>query len=100
MFASIHPRWAIAFGNAWSKSSRKSHSEYDLIDKGEEELQFKYCNEILKTKDIDYFILGHRHLNKEYILEKEKKLIILSDWINESGYALWCGEDLKLKSFE
>lgn len=100
MFASIHPRWAIAFGNAWSKSSRKSHSEYDLIDKNQEEEQYIYCKKILKTKKIDYFILGHRHLNKEYIFKEKSKLIILSDWINQSGYAVWDKEDLKLKSFE
>lgn len=100
LFASIHPRWALAFGNNWSSSSRKSHSEYDLIDKGEKEPLYKYCIERNKNKNIDYFIFGHRHLNKEYNFEENKKLIILSDWINDSGYAVWDGTNLELKKFE
>lgn len=100
LFAAIHPRWAIAFGNRWSSSSRKSHSEYDFIDKGEKEPHFQYCTDKIKTTDIDYFIFGHRHLNKEYWVEKNRKLIILSDWVYGSGYALWDGKNLELKKFE
>lgn len=100
MFSNLHPRWALAFGNNWSKNSRKSHSEYDMIDKEEKEQLYIYCEEKLKTKDINYFIFGHRHLNKEYNLVEDKKLIILSDWINESGYAIWDGANLELKKFD
>ncbi len=100
LFASIHPRWAIAFGNWWSGKSRKSHSYEDLCDKGENEEIYKFCKQKIKEEPIDYFVLGHRHLNKEYHLEEGKKLIILSDWVNESGYAIWDGENLELKRFE
>lgn len=100
LFASIHPRWAIAFGNSWSKSSRKSHSEEDLMDKEHKEEMYKFCQKTIKEKPIDYFVFGHRHLNKEYIIEDNKKLIILSDWINASSYAIWDGSKLELKSFD
>jgi len=100
LFAAIHPRWAMAFGNKWSSSSRKSHSEYDMIDKREEEPHFQYCLEKIKTADIDYFIFGHRHLNKEYEIDENRKLIILSDWVYGRGYALWDGRNLELKKVE
>jgi len=100
LFSSLHPRWALAFGNNWSKNSRKSHTNCDIIDKGEKEQHYKYCKEALKTRDIDYFIFGHRHLNKEYNFEGNRKLIILSDWVSESGYAVWDGTNLELKKFE
>ncbi|MDD2530532.1 MAG: UDP-2,3-diacylglucosamine diphosphatase [Bacteroidales bacterium] len=100
LFASIHPRWAIAFANSWSKASRKSHSIEDLVDKGSQEAMYKFSKKIIEEKPIDYFIFGHRHLNKEYVIENNKKLIILSEWINNSGYAVWDGENLELKSFE
>lgn len=100
LFSNLHPRWALAFGNNWSKSSRSSHSEHDLIDKGEKEFHYIYSKEKLKTSNIDYFIFGHRHLNKEYDLGGNRKLIILSDWVSESGYAVWDGTNLELKKFE
>lgn len=100
LFASIHPRWAIAFGNKWSSGSRKSHSEYDMIDKGESEPHFQYCLEKIKNQNIDYFIFGHRHLNKEFNIGENKKLIILSDWINDSGFSVWDGTNLEIKKFE
>lgn len=100
VFASLHPRWAIMLGNKWSSNSRKSHSEYDIIDKGDKEAHYQYCLEKLKSSNIDYFIFGHRHLGKEYTIGNQSKLIILKDWVYGSGYAIWDGRNLELKKFE
>lgn len=99
-FASLHPRWAIALGESWSKSSRSSHSESDKNDLAEKEPIYQFCIKTLEKQNIDYFVFGHRHLacNKE--LKDHSRYINLGCWDTYGYYAEWDGENLDLKKFD
>lgn len=99
-FASLHPRWAFSIGTTWSSKSRKSHSESDRISLGTEEPIYKYCQNKLKTEDIDFFIFGHRHIECDMTLNEKSRYINTGFWEIKSPYAEWDGKNLMLKNFE
>lgn len=99
-FASLHPRWAIALGESWSKSSRNSHSEEDKNDLGEKEPIYQFCIKTLEKQNIDYFVFGHRHLACDKDLKDNVRYINLGYWDTFGYYAEWDGENLELKKFD
>lgn len=100
LFACLHPRWAFAIGTNWSRKSRHSHSESDKISLETEEPIYKYCQNKLKTEDIDFFIFGHRHIECDMALNEKSRYINTGFWEIKSPYAEWDGKNLMLKNFE
>lgn len=99
-FATLHPRWAIAMAQKWSKSSRASHSEKDMIDLGEKEPIYQFCLKTLETQNIDFFVFGHRHLVCNKKIKDKIRYINLGYWNIYGHYAVWDGKNLELKKFE
>lgn len=99
-FATLHPRWAIAMAQKWSKSSRASHSEKDMIDLGEKEPIYQFCLKTLETQNIDFFVFGHRHLVCNKKIKDKTRYINLGYWNIYGHYAVWDGKNLELKKFE
>ncbi|MDR1416134.1 MAG: UDP-2,3-diacylglucosamine diphosphatase [Prevotellaceae bacterium] len=100
MFAMLHPRWAFAFGYAWSKKNRLSRG-IAVPFRGEEEVQYKFAAKMAQHKKIDYFVFGHRHTPIAVELPNSSaQLVLLSDWITGSTYADFDGEKLALRNFE
>ena len=100
LFACLHPRWAFAIGTNWSRKSRLSHSESDKIDRGLDEPIYKYCENKLKTQQIDFFIFGHRHISCDIKLSNQSRYINTGLWEIKSPYVEWDGKNLELKNFE
>ena len=65
----------------------------------EKEWLIIYSKEVLKEKNIDYFVFGHRHLPIDFRLNSVSRYINLGDWINYFTYAVFDGSDMKLVSF-
>lgn len=99
-FATLHPRWAIAMAQKWSRSSRASHSEKDMIDLGEKEPIYQFCLKTLETQNIDFFVFGHRHLVCNKKIKDKIRYINLGYWNIYGHYAVWDGKNLELKKFE
>lgn len=100
-YACIHPDFTIALAHRWSSSSRSSHSEESERYKGEnEEPLVRFAKEYLLTHDVDYFIMGHRHILLDLMLSRRSRLIILGDWIKIFSYAVFDGEHLMVDIFE
>lgn len=99
-FATLHPRWAIAMAQKWSRSSRASHSEKDMIDLGEKEPIYQFCLKTLETQNIDFFVFGHRHLVCNKKIKDKTRYINLGYWNIYGHYAVWDGKNLELKKFE
>jgi UDP-2,3-diacylglucosamine hydrolase len=64
---------------------------------------------MLKKKDFDFFVFGHRHLPIDFRLAPlspgrgtggEARYINLGDWIHYYTYAAFDGENLELKSYK
>jgi UDP-2,3-diacylglucosamine hydrolase len=58
-----------------------------------------YAKQILKEKNIDFFIFGHRHLPVDFRLTNTSRYINLGDWISYFTYAVFDGKELELKSY-
>lgn len=100
LFARIHPNLGIRIADFWSQKSRIVNQTADLKFLGEDnEWLVLYCKEVLRTKDIDYFIFGHRHLPLDIKLNDHSRYINLGDWITHFTYAVFDGNELILKEY-
>lgn len=103
LFSALHPRWGMEFGLSWAKSSRMKHEreggEPPYMGEDKEYLVV-YAKEYLKTHaDINYFIFGHRHIELDLMLNRNSRVLILGDWINQFTYAVFDGEHLFLENY-
>ncbi len=99
LFSAIPPRWGIALADRFSKKSRILTQQQTFLGEDDEWL-VQYAKETLKTKDIDYFVFGHRHLPMDLSLPKKSRLINLGDWLHHYTYAVFDGENMALKKYE
>lgn len=109
MYASIHPRWTVGLALKFSKRSRQHQTK--TLGK----IPHAYANEyfdvennylVLWTKDyskknpyIDYFLFGHLHLMIDISMSKDKRVIVLGDWINSFSYAVLDEKGIILDQF-
>ena len=102
LFKWIHPDIGMAFAQFSSRSSRYAtgKAKLETFHGNENEWLVSYCNRKLETTHHDYFIFGHRHLALEINLNEKSKYINLGDWLNYNSYAVFDGNELKLKYFE
>lgn len=102
LFASIHPRWGVAFGLEWARRSRlkrEDGKEPAYMGEDKEEL-IVFAKDYLKTHpDINFFIFGHRHIELDLMLSRQTRLLILGDWISQFSYVIYDGEHLFLEEY-
>ena len=92
LFASIHPRWGMAFGLEWARRSRMKRVDgKEPPYQGEQnESLVVYAKKYLQTHpDINYFIFGHRHIELDLMISRSSRILILGDWINDFTYAVF-----------
>lgn len=99
LFGLLPPFIGIGLAHFLSRRSRASTGAVDEQFLGEEkEWLIMYCKDVLKHRNYDYLIFGHRHLPVEFALNSNSKYINLGDWIRYYTYATFDGHNLKLKS--
>jgi len=88
LFERIHPNLGIGIANYWSRKSRYSNPDKIRFEK-EREWLVAYCNTMLgRQPDIDYFLLGHRHLPIIHTLENGiSKYVNTGEWLYSQSYA-------------
>ena len=99
LFARIHPNLAFRIAQNWSKYSRNSHGDSRFLG-AEKERLIQYSYEFLKSRHIDFFVFGHRHLPMLFDLGKKSKFVNLGDWLSHYSYAVFDGKNIQLKQFE
>lgn len=100
LYARLHPNFALGLADRLSRRSRAANAGYDEIFEGEEkESSIQFAKNMLKTEDIDFFVMGHRHLALDIELSPKSKYINLGEWVKGSQYAVFNGEELILKKF-
>lgn len=108
LFAAIHPRWTVAFANAWSRHSRSSATSLTgealqrhdaVVDRNIGQLlQFSadYC---ASHPECRFCLFGHIHRTTDLPLPSGARMIILGDWLTAFTYAEFDGTDMTLKKF-
>ena len=97
LFKILPPVIGIGFAQKWSASSRLSN-----ISKGEEfkgkdkEYLYQYSDLTEKTKHHDFYIFGHRHLLLDIEISPNSRYINLGEWVTDSNYASFDGNDFLL----
>ncbi|HDR51870.1 MAG TPA: UDP-2,3-diacylglucosamine diphosphatase [Mariniphaga anaerophila] len=99
VFARLHPNFAFHLAHRWSESSRLSKLNRQEEFKVKNESMFKFAENYLEKKWIDYFIFGHRHRMAEVEVKKNSGMILLGDWISNFSYGVFDGEKVVLNKF-
>lgn len=104
LFGIFPPKLGMGLANFMSRRSRAQTGSTEEKFLGEDnEWLLVYCKEVLRSKKLDYFIFGHRHLAIDYRLggtdESPARYINLGDWIRYYTYAVFDGTNLRLQSY-
>jgi UDP-2,3-diacylglucosamine hydrolase len=100
MFSRLHPNFAFALAHKWSKSRQIAKVNFvDKFDENKEGL-FKFAENFMKKELVDYFIFGHRHVMLNTKIGESSRFILLGDWIKNFSYAVFDGENFKLKKYK
>jgi UDP-2,3-diacylglucosamine hydrolase len=97
IFSALHPRWGMAIGHSWSKSSRLAkHVSLPFLGEDKEDL-IRHTRQIAAGGcGARYYIYGHRHLPLTFD-EEGRRMIILGDWFScRTSYAVFDGNELSL----
>ncbi|MGB4776322.1 MAG: UDP-2,3-diacylglucosamine diphosphatase [Daejeonella sp.] len=96
LFARLHPNLGMGIAHLWSRKSRIANNKKEEFKTAEEEWLVNYSKELLKTKQYNYLLFGHRHLPLDIPLNDTSRYINLGEWINYNSYAVFDGDDLEL----
>lgn len=97
-FSRIHPNFAVWLADHWSKHSRGNH-KYPTEPDYEKEWLVKHARDVMKEKNFDYYVFGHRHIPIVYKLDRDTTFINLGDWLENFTYGEFDGETFQLKSY-
>ena len=108
LFGIFPPYMGMGLANFLSRRSRAQTGTKEEIFLGEDrEWLILYCKSVLKKKDFDFFVFGHRHLPIDFHLTAPStakgggaRYINLGDWIHYYTYAAFDGKDLALRSYK
>lgn len=108
LFNWLHPDLGTRLALYLSRKSRYANVARDkkeIIEKGSIELKDERLyafarNYLTKDPNIDYFIMGHRHIPIVLNLNEQSVFVNLGDWITNFSYAVFNGESLELLTFK
>jgi UDP-2,3-diacylglucosamine hydrolase len=100
LFGILPPMVGMGLANYLSRRSRVKTGATEEVFLGEDkEWLIIYSLELLKKKNFDFFVFGHRHLPIDHRLNPASRYINLGDWIRYYTYAVFDGEEMQLKSY-
>jgi UDP-2,3-diacylglucosamine hydrolase len=100
LFGILPPSMGMGLADYFSRKSRAATGSVEETFLGEEnEWLITYSKDVLKEKNIEFFVFGHRHLPVDFRLTSKSRYINLGDWIRYDTYAVFDGNDMKLHSW-
>jgi UDP-2,3-diacylglucosamine hydrolase len=101
LFGILPPVMGMGLAHYLSRRSRAQTGKNEEIFLGEDkEWLILYSKGILKEKNIDFFVFGHRHLPIDYRLNNNSRYVNLGDWIHYYTYGVFDGDNLQLRSYK
>jgi UDP-2,3-diacylglucosamine hydrolase len=99
LFGILPTRVGIGVADYFSRKSRAATGSSEETFLGEEnEWLIIFSKDVLKEKNINYFVFGHRHLPIDYRLANSR-YINLGDWIRYFTYGVFDGSRFELRSY-
>ncbi len=95
LYSILPSRLGFSIMKFFSDLSRKTHG-HDSFD-GRSDRLLAFCNEYSTQHDIDYYLMGHRHVLLRLPVH-DSEYINLGDWLTYDSYASFDGTTLKLVS--
>lgn len=100
LFAFLHPAVGVGLARHFSRKSRIATGKTDESFHGKEkEMLVQYCEQILRSKPVNFFVFGHRHLPLEIKLSGNVTYINTGDWVRYFSYAVYENGKIELKYF-
>ncbi len=101
LFSFLHPGFGTSLALYFSRKSRMATGKKDEVFLGEEnERLLGFCKEMVKIKPYNYFIFGHRHLAMDLPVSQNARYINTGEWVKDFSYAVFDGDQVKLKFFK
>lgn len=101
LFRLLPPQIGLGFGFWWSRNNRKKDLDKPNEFYGEnKEHAVLFAKKYNQTRQIDFFIFGHRHILLNFQLPDKARVIILGDFFSIFSYGVFDGKEFKLEMFE
>ncbi len=103
LYASVHPRWTVAFATKWSNDNRTGRNENDVTietNRGIKILTDFSEKHSASNPEIDYYVYGHLHTMLQHKLHTGKEMFVIGEWISTCSYAAFDGETLTLNKIQ
>lgn len=102
LFALIPSQLGIGFGLAWSRKSRLHYKQggHTPFMGEQDEYMVRFAKETLRSREVDFFVFGHRHILYDLLISKQSRLLIIGDWMFLYSYAVYDGQTMQLELFE
>lgn len=97
----LHPDWALWLAQKWSMSSWQRHAKGQkpvFLGEGKEWLLL-YAKEVEQQQHHDFYIFGHRHIELDWPIGPQSRILILGDWIDYNTYAVFDGQEMIMRRF-
>lgn len=101
LFSAIHPRWTVGFAHRWSSHSRKHGCPGGLPPVGPDDPLVKWARNYMDINGrVDYFVVGHRHVQAYIKLCYQSHLAVIGECFDMMTYAVWDGEQFSIKKMQ
>jgi UDP-2,3-diacylglucosamine hydrolase len=99
LFGIFPPVLGMGLAGYLSRRSRAATMNEQVFLGEEKEWLIIYSREVLRQKNLDFFVFGHRHLPIDHRLSENSRYINLGDWIRYFTYAVMEEGEMKLLSY-
>ncbi|NQV52258.1 MAG: UDP-2,3-diacylglucosamine diphosphatase [Flavobacteriales bacterium] len=100
LFAMLHPYIGVNLARFFSRKSRETTGSKDAVFLGEDEYLIQYAKGELKSRHVDYFVFGHRHLVIDEVVGEGSRYINLGEWFTACNFGTFDGKEFRLQAFE
>jgi len=98
IFRTLHPRLLFGLSYTWFRISRNSHKEsFEFVPRDQKIVRWAELDSA--GRKVDYYVFGHFHRFVDTVLASGSRFFIMPDWMKESPYLYFDGEDVKKLTF-
>jgi len=90
-YSRIHPNIGMSIGLGWARRRRHRIGFKEEFYGESKERLIIHAKSVLKSRAIDFFIFGHRHIPISLDISNTSKCFYIGDWIHQFSYLAFDG---------